>query len=129
MVAWVGGALAFALFAYVQLTPSAPEVGVSDKVQHATLYALAALLAWLVVPGPPQAKSGAIIAAGWLVALLMEAGQAHVPHRRQDTLDALADLGGMLLAVLLATLLVRMKWWMRGRRLAHARRVPGRKAP
>lgn len=115
VLAWTGRLAFVAFFVYAHLVPKPPHVaGVSDKLEHAVLYALFGLVLWDLLPGTPQARGGAVLALGWILAIMMEVAQSHVPHRKKDVFDALADLAGLAVAVLLAASATAMRSRRRG---------------
>lgn len=86
-------------FVLLQWSPVLPDVEVSDRMAHALLYYVFALVLWPVLPSTdPLPRAGAVVSIGFLVALTMEAGQIHFPGRVPDETDVLADLAGLLMA-------------------------------
>ncbi|HEX2065819.1 MAG TPA: VanZ family protein, partial [Candidatus Thermoplasmatota archaeon] len=93
--AWTIAVLA--LFVYAQWTTQAPGPGLPDKALHSLLYAGFALVLWTwLPPSETLARAGVTVAAGYLVGLVMEAGQASIPGRTPDVLDVAANLAGLL---------------------------------
>lgn len=91
-------ALFLGAFVLLQWAPHVPfSDRVNDKAAHAALYYLLALVLWPLVPATdPLARAGVVVSSGFLLAIVMETGQH--PPRQYDTLDALADLAGLLAA-------------------------------
>src|SRR5262249_34376987 len=89
-----------------------PQIGISDKLEHATAYAGMALTGSLAFPRRP--------ALLWLLVLLpalgvgLEFGQMLVPGRSAEVGDAVANTIGVLLVILPALVLLRM-WDRRAR--------------
>lgn len=93
--------VALGVFVLAQWSPRvpAPLARVSDKLEHAALYALFALAVWPFLPAAaPLPRAGALLSGGLLVAVTMEAGQIHFPQRTPDAHDVVADLAGLLAA-------------------------------
>lgn len=100
-VPWPGRlllALFLGVFLLVQWSPEVPGAErVDDKVAHAILYYVLALVLWPLVPATDSlARAGVVVSLGFLLAVVMETGQH--PPRTYDTRDALADLVGLLAA-------------------------------
>lgn len=93
-------ALFLGVFLLAQWSPEVPLADrVDDKVEHAVLYYVLALVLWPLVPATDAlARAGVVVSIGFLLALVMEAGQSHLPHRTPDTRDVLADLAGLVAA-------------------------------
>jgi len=81
-----------------------PQIGISDKLEHATAYAGMALTGSLAFPRRP--------ALLWLLVLLpalgiaLEFGQMLVPGRSAEVGDAVANTIGVLLVILPALVLL-----------------------
>lgn len=92
-------ALFLGVFLLLQWSPRVPLADrVDDQAGHAVLYYLLALALWPLVPATdPLARAGVVVSAGYLVAILVEAGQPAF-GRTRDTHDLLADLLGLLAA-------------------------------
>lgn len=75
--------------------------GLGDQLGHVLLYYLLGLALWRVLPrGDALARAGAVVSTGLLLSIVMESGQASFRHRTPDEADVLADLVGLVMAVL-----------------------------
>jgi VanZ family protein len=75
-----------------------PDLGLSDKLEHAAAYGLVAALGALGWAGHARARvvlSASLVGLGIALELL----QSFVPGRTTDPVDALANLAGTLLGV------------------------------
>lgn len=92
-------ALFLGAFLLAQWAPHVPyQERIDDKVAHAALYYGLALVLWPLVPATDAlARAGVVVSLGFLLGLLMEAGQPSF-GRTRDTHDLVADLAGLLAA-------------------------------
>ena len=87
-------------FVALQWGDRLPTPGLGDQLAHVLLYYLFGLVLWrLLPPADGLARAGAVVSAGYLVAILMEVGQVHFAYRTPDEADVLADIAGLLMAV------------------------------
>ena len=95
-------AAALVLFVGAQLAPAAwlPAAPGTDKQWHSALYFGFALLMWVLLPARPALRAFVIVVLGFLVGVLMELLQDHVPGRNPDKADAVADMVGLAAACL-----------------------------
>lgn len=96
---WTGVAAILVL----SLLPSEdlPELGVSDKLEHAAAYGAVAL------PGLVAYRRGRVLAGLLLLGAALEAVQATATTRRGDVADIAADAAGLFLAWLAVRLAIR----------------------
>lgn len=116
VIGWVLILLSF----YFSLMPAAslPDVGVSDKMEHAAAYALLAL--WFAGLYPRSRYiviGGALFAMGVIIEIAQ--GAMHV-GRQADVKDVIANTIGIVAGLLLAALWLggwaeRIDGWARGR--------------
>lgn len=103
-----GGALVLSLISFLTPGPDLPAgPAVSDKVEHAVIFAVLALTGRF-------AGFGAQRLFGWLIgyAVLSEVLQAALPiHRDGDWHDVVADTIGIVLGLGLAALVARAFTW------------------
>lgn len=96
------GRLLFVLFlgAFVLLQwgPRIHPIDLSDRGAHALMYYAFALGLWPLLPATDAlARAGAVVSIGFLVAIVLESGQAHFADRVPDSADVFADLVGLFI--------------------------------
>ena len=111
-VLWTGGIVIACSIPASSLSPIEPALS-ADKLIHFALFAVFGLL-WMRAFCPPDAAASlrrhslSLLGGGSLFAIGTEVYQHLLPiQRRGDPYDALADGGGLLVAVVVYALLVR----------------------
>ena len=105
--------VAFLTISYLVTTPVPPDIGVSDKLEHAVTFAALAFLVDFSFPrrGFDWRKIAPLVGYG----ILIEVVQYFIPHRSSEVLDVVADSSGLIVYALavpvLRTLpLLRRRW-------------------
>lgn len=85
----------------IHLDPSPPDVPVPAKLVHAAAFYALSLALWIALPLPfVGQRMYVVFAIAAVIAIVVEALQSLVPTRHPDPFDVLADLVGVLGALI-----------------------------
>lgn len=85
----------------IHLDPTPPDVPLPTKLVHAAAFYTLALTLWVALPLPYVGQRMYVVfAIGAVTAMCLEALQSLVPTRHPDPFDVLADLVGLLGALI-----------------------------